>query len=170
MAEYNDDFTVDTEQDSALVKDLRAQLRKAHDRAKAAETERDTFKTQARTATVGDLLKAKGLQAKVAKYVPDTVNDEASLEEWLAGDGDVFAAMKTAPAEESTTPVEQELVEEQGMDPALAELFGKINATEASATPVTAGAEQRLSAGLDALSGKSPAEIAEAFRTGKIPV
>lgn len=83
----DDEDEFDTEEsgtdESALVKDLRKQLRAAN--KKVAELE-DKFSEQAkglRERTVKDVLTAKGVRPGVAKFIPDDVTDEAGVLAWL---------------------------------------------------------------------------------------
>lgn len=87
----NDTLIEDHENDSDLVKNLRAALKKANARTAELETEVGTFKSQTRDNSITAYLKTKNLPEKVAKLIPKDVeaNDEA-LGSWLAEYGDVF--------------------------------------------------------------------------------
>jgi hypothetical protein len=91
---YPDDYTNDGQpQDSQLVKDLRAQIKKANDDLKAA---RDTIDNQGkaiRERTVADVLSTKGVPAKVARLIPSDIEaSEAAVSKWLEDYSDLFQA------------------------------------------------------------------------------
>lgn len=86
--------------ESQLLKDLRKQI-------KDLSQERDTFKTEAqkfkgavRERTLAEVLEAKGVSPKVAKFIPADVEGDEAVSTWLAENGDVFGFSK--PAEDST--------------------------------------------------------------------
>lgn len=82
-----DDFETE---DSHLVKDLRKQLAEAHKRAKLAEEELSQAKSQNRERSVADVLTAKGVNPKVAKFIPADVDGEEAISQWLEENGELF--------------------------------------------------------------------------------
>lgn len=98
-----------------------AALRKAYDKLKKdaqklaaekaeVEKERDSLKGTVRSRSVADLLQAKGVSPKVARFIPSDVEaDEAAVSEWLKDNADVFN-IKTA-----ETPAPQD-VDTQDLD------------------------------------------------------
>lgn len=91
--------TEDFSEDSNLVRDLRKQLKDALASKKQFEDELGSLRGAFREKTVAELLQAKGVNPKVAKFVPPEVEGEESLTDWLSEFGDVFGAT-TAPSEQ----------------------------------------------------------------------
>lgn len=91
MSEFRDDFVIDRDDDSPLMKDLRKQLREALKREAEALKENTLLKTEKRSTTVADVLKAKGANPKVAKFIDESVEPtEAAVTAWLTEWADVF--------------------------------------------------------------------------------
>jgi hypothetical protein len=98
--EYDDedDFT---EESGDVVKQLRKVNRTLEKRLKELETEANTFKVQARQRTVKDVLSAKGINPKVAAFIPQDIDvTEEAVSAWLDEYGDVFG-VKPAETEET---------------------------------------------------------------------
>ena len=121
--DYEDDeeFTTDS---NDLVKQLRKQL-------KAKEKEMSEFKTQfdnlskaQRERAVKDVLEARGVNGKVAKFIPQDLDPtEESLSKWLEDNADVFGFQ----VEDKQTPA---------VDPATANAYKKMNsAVDQGLTP-----------------------------------
>lgn len=85
----------DTEE-SHLVKDLRKQLDAANKRAKTVEEELTGVKSQYRERTVASILSSKGLNPKVAKFIPADVDGEDAVSAWLEDNSDLFTAASPA--------------------------------------------------------------------------
>lgn len=103
--------TEDFEQDTPLVKDLRKQLRDAHAANKKLEGEIDGFRSKFRQQSVTDVLKAKGVNPKIAKLIPEDIEDEDAVVEWLKEYGDVFGATVPEPQQQES-PVDTETKQE----------------------------------------------------------
>ena len=121
--DYEDDeeFTTDS---NDLVKQLRKQL-------KAKEKEMAEFKTQfeslskaQRERAVKDVLEARGVNGKVAKFIPQDLDPtEESLSKWLEDNADVFGFQ----VEDKQQPA---------VDPATANAYKKMNnAVDQGLTP-----------------------------------
>ena len=117
----DDDFT--TESNNDLVKQLRKQL-------KAKEKEMAEFKSQfeslskaQRERAVKDVLESRGVNGKVAKFIPQDLDPtEESLSKWLEDNADVFGFQV-----EDKQPV---------VDPATANAYKKMNnAVDQGLTP-----------------------------------
>ena len=76
--------------DSNLVRDLRKQLKEAQAQSKTLQEELAGLKGAARERTVTEVLKSKGLPEKVAKLIPNDVEGEEAVTEWLQEFGEVF--------------------------------------------------------------------------------
>ena len=99
---YYDDEDDDTTTD--VVAQLRKVNRSLEKRAKELEQELNGLKTQTRQRTVKDVLQAKGLNPKIAAFIPaDIDTSEEAINNWVNEYGDVFGIQ--APTEE--TPVEK---------------------------------------------------------------
>ena len=121
--DYEDDeeFTTDS---NDLVKQLRKQL-------KAKEKEMAEFKTQfeslskaQRERAVKDVLEARGVNGKVAKFIPQDLDPtEESLSKWLEDNADVFG-------------FQVEDKQQSVVDPATANAYKKMNsAVDQGLTP-----------------------------------
>ena len=100
---YDDDEDEDTTTD--VVGQLRKVNRTLEKRAKELEQELAGLKTQTRQRTVKDVLQAKGLNPKIAAFIPQDIEptDEA-LGKWVEDFGDVFGIQtptEEKPAEKS---------------------------------------------------------------------
>lgn len=85
-----DDYGVD---DSHLVKDLRKQLKDAQSRAKQFEEELGQYRSQLRERTVAEVLQAKGVNPKVAKFLPSDVEGDEAIQAWLDENADLFGVI-----------------------------------------------------------------------------
>jgi len=89
--ENHDDLTIDQPDDTGLAKDLRKQLREARKDLVQKDTEIGTLRGEMRAATVDLVLKAKGVNHKVAALIPtDIESTPKAIEDWLAEWAEVF--------------------------------------------------------------------------------
>jgi len=94
--EYDDedDFT---EESGDVVKQLRKVNRTLEKRLKELETESTTLKTQSRQRIVKDVLTQKGINPKVAAFIPqDLDSSEEAITNWINEYGDVFGVNNNA--------------------------------------------------------------------------
>jgi hypothetical protein len=100
---YDDDEDNDTTTD--VVGQLRKVNRTLEKRAKELEQELAGLKTQTRQRTVKDVLQAKGLNPKIAAFIPQDIDTtEEAINNWVNEYGDVFgiqAPTEEKPAEKS---------------------------------------------------------------------
>ncbi len=100
---YDDDEDNDTTTD--VVSQLRKVNRTLEKRAKELEQELAGLKTQTRQRTVKDVLQAKGLNPKIAAFIPQDIDtSEEAINNWVNEYGDVFgiqAPTEEKPAEKS---------------------------------------------------------------------
>ncbi len=99
-------YTYDDEDDDTST-DVVAQLRKVNraleKRAKELEQELSGLKTQTRQRTVKEVLQAKGLNPKIAAFIPQDIDaSEEAINQWVSEYGDVFGA--PVPAQEEARP------------------------------------------------------------------
>jgi hypothetical protein len=99
--EYDDEDDDFTEESGDVVKQLRKVNRTLEKRLKELEQEASTLKTQTRQRTVKDVLSAKGINPKVAAFIPQDIDvSEEAVSKWLEEYGDVFG-VKPADSEET---------------------------------------------------------------------
>jgi HD-GYP domain-containing protein (c-di-GMP phosphodiesterase class II) len=99
----------DDEEDDDTTTDVVGQLRKVNraleKRAKELEQELSGLKTQTRQRTVKDVLQAKGLNPKIAAFIPQDIDSsEEEIIKWVNEYGDVFGIQTSSeekPAEKS---------------------------------------------------------------------
>src|SRR5665648_171826 len=92
MNENHDDLTIDQPDDTGLAKDLRKQLREARKELVQKDTEIGTLRDEKRASTVTDVLKNKGVNAKVAALIPkDIESTPEAVEKWLTEWAEVFS-------------------------------------------------------------------------------
>ncbi len=100
---YDDDEDNDTTTD--VVSQLRKVNRTLEKRAKELEQELAGLKTQTRQRTVKDVLQAKGLNPKIAAFIPQDIDtSEEAINNWVNEYGDVFGIQtqtEEKPAEKS---------------------------------------------------------------------
>lgn len=104
MSQYDDDdfddFGNDPNANTPLVKNLRKQLNNATKAAKDLEERAVKAEKQVRARTVADVLKEKGANPGLARYVLADVEDPTaeSVNSWLTTNGDLFGYKPPAPA------------------------------------------------------------------------
>lgn len=91
-------------EDSHLVKDLRRQLKEAKQEASQFEAQLSEIRSEFRERTVVDVLKDKGVNPKVAKFIPSDVEGDEAISSWLEENADLFGG--SAPVESSGVPEE----------------------------------------------------------------
>ncbi len=97
--EYDDEDDV---QDTGITQ-LRKVNRALEKRAKELEQELASLKTQTRQRTVKEVLQAKGLNPKIAAFIPQDIDaSEEAINQWVSEYGDVFGA--PVPAQEEARP------------------------------------------------------------------
>jgi len=102
--EYDDEDDFNEVESGDVVKQLRKVNRTLEKRLKELEVEATTLKTQTRSRVVKDVLTQKGINPKVAAFIPQDLDpSEEAITNWLTEYGDVFGATQNAeaPKEES---------------------------------------------------------------------
>lgn len=106
----DDDFDFEDESEQPrkaegndLVRQLRRAQRAAEKKAKELESELSTLRSAQRENVIKSVLESKGLNPKVAKFIPaDVETTEESINQWISEYGDVFGL---APQQnQSTSP------------------------------------------------------------------
>ena len=91
--EYDDE---DDDTTTDVVGQLRKVNRALEKRAKELEAELSGLRTQTRQRTVKDVLQAKGLNPKIAVFIPqDIETSEEAITNWVNEYGDVFGIQST---------------------------------------------------------------------------
>lgn len=129
MAEYDDDFDFDTEDDGGnLVKQLRKQLKEMSAALKERDELLEEYFTATREEQIAESLSEMGLSAKIAKFVPDDVEDEDELIHWLSEYGDAFGVQAKDTSSTEGSDLDSEVIqaaermsaiEEGGVDPTI---------------------------------------------------
>ena len=138
--EYDDEDDDFTEESGDVVKQLRKVNRTLEKRLKELEQEATTLKTQTRQRTVKDVLSAKGINPKVAAFIPQDIDTtEEAVSAWLAEYGDVFGVQQSpeeTQAKETATDAQRRIqnVMQTGTPPGVDEdaLAKILNATSAA--------------------------------------
>jgi predicted RNase H-like nuclease (RuvC/YqgF family) len=93
---YDDDDIDEDFEPQDVVKQLRKVNRTLEKRLKELEEEATTLKTQTRQRTVKDVLTSKGINPKVATFIPQDIEmTEEAVTNWLNEHGDVFGVVQT---------------------------------------------------------------------------
>ena len=120
----DDDFFDEDNEPQDVVKQLRKVNRTLEKRLKEIEAEATTLKNQTRQRTVKDVLTAKGINPKVAAFIPQDIEiSEEAVTNWLNEYGDVFGVQQ-----------ESEKGESQAQNPAL-QAQKRINEVVSTGTP-----------------------------------
>ena len=94
--EYDDEDDDFGNEPQDVVKQLRKVNRTLEKRLKELEVEASTLKTQTRQRTVKDVLSAKGINPKVAAFIPQDIDTtEEAVSAWLNEYGDVFGVQQS---------------------------------------------------------------------------
>ena len=101
--EYDDEFDDFGDEGTDVVKQLRKVNRTLEKRAKELEQELKGLQTQTRHRTVKDVLQAKGINPKIAAFIPQDIDtSEEAINGWLNEYGDVFGSTQNANSEQAS--------------------------------------------------------------------
>ena len=101
--EYDDEFDDFGDEGTDVVKQLRKVNRTLEKRAKELEQELKGLQTQTRQRTVKDVLQAKGINPKIAAFIPQDIDtSEDAINGWLNEYGDVFGVNSNANSEQAS--------------------------------------------------------------------
>jgi predicted RNase H-like nuclease (RuvC/YqgF family) len=102
---YDDDDLDEDFEPQDVVKQLRRVNKTLEKRLKELEVEATTLKNQTRQRTVKDVLTSKGINPKVAAFIPQDLDaSEEAVNNWLNEYGDVFGVNQDAKEGESQAP------------------------------------------------------------------
>jgi len=142
----DDDFT--TESNNDLVKQLRKAAKQKDKELAELRSQFETLNKQSRERAIKDVLEARGVNGKVAKFIPQDLDPtEESLSKWLEDNADVFGFQ----VQDKSQPA---------VDPAQAAAYKKMNqAVDQGLTPDSADDIMRK-----LLSANSREELDEVIR------
>jgi hypothetical protein len=123
--DYEDDDDDNTQVESNdLVKQLRKAAKQKDKELAELKSQFESLNKQSRERSIKDVLEARGVNGKVAKFIPQDLDPtEESLSKWLEDNADVFGFQ----VEDKQTPV---------VDPATANAYKKMNnAVDQGLTP-----------------------------------
>lgn len=101
--EYDDEFDDFGDEGTDVVKQLRKVNRTLEKRAKELEQELKGLQSQTRQRTVKDVLQAKGVNPKIAAFIPQDIDtSEEAINGWLSEYGDVFGVTQNANSEQAS--------------------------------------------------------------------
>ena len=99
----DDDNEFEEQSPSDLLKDLRRQLKEQAKALKALTDENQGLKASTRERSVKDVLSEKGINPKVAQFIPADIDTPDAVSKWLEDNGDVFG-FTPAPADAGQQP------------------------------------------------------------------
>lgn len=123
-----DDDDFESEESNPL-RALRKENRSKDKQIKELQEQLSALSKAQRERSLADVLSARGLNDKIAKFIPETVTSEEDVASWLEEFGDVFGA----------TPAQPEVNDE--VDPRL-ETLQKIATTQATGQAPQGGPDQ----------------------------
>ena len=85
----NDIFEDEDTIDGDLPKKLRAKIKELSSRLGELEQENNSLKTEKRSQTLTETLQTRGLNPKIAKFIPDDLDDDG-ITSWIEENAEVF--------------------------------------------------------------------------------
>ena len=95
--EYDDEDTTTDDGPS----NLRKALKKAEKEKKELAAQLDDIQNQLRSQSVKSVLESKGVNAKIAKFIPSDVSTPEQVDAWLTENADIFGFSKSAESAEA---------------------------------------------------------------------
>jgi len=135
--DYDDDDDYGTEDSGPA--NLRKALKKAEKEAKAMRDELDSLRAQSRQRNVKDVLETKGVNPKIAAFIPADVDAPEKIAAWLDEYADVFGFQ--APAQSDQQELSEGAVTQRRMD----------ESTQSASTP---GREEDMISRLTSVNSK----------------
>ena len=126
MAQYDEDefdFDTDSGDGSDLVKQLRKQVQELSSALKERDEQLEYFETVSREQDIAEILTEYGVNPRIANFVPDDIEDEDQLVDWLGANAEVFGIEVVEDEGISVDPESVQAaelmsaVEEGGIDP-----------------------------------------------------
>lgn len=129
------DLYDDQDDDSRLVKDLRKQLRDAQKQNETLAAQVSELQGSVRVRTVEEALASKGVDKRIAKFIPADVDDVAA---WLDENGDLFGIQKSDGDSADSGPA--------GLSPEDAEAARRLQAASSGGVALADRQKQQLEA------------------------
>lgn len=95
--EWDDDFDADERGNDNPIQALRKIERQQKQQIKELTEQLEAMRSQVRERSVKDVLASKGLNEKIAKFIPKEMTSPEDIEAWVSENAEVFGA--PAPAE-----------------------------------------------------------------------
>lgn len=116
---YDDEFNEDDEFDSGAMKQVRDALKKANKKNEELQSQLDELLNKQRESTFADILKAKGVSPKAARFLKaDGVDaDEDAVNKWLADNADLFPVKSESKGDDKEPEGEKEEQQEAKPEP-----------------------------------------------------
>lgn len=148
----DDDFEAENNNGPA---ELRRALKRAEKERKELEKQLNEIRAAQREQSVKSVLESKGVNAKIAKFIPSDVSTPDQVEAWITEYSDVFNIQTAETPQEESTP-DPRVMEMARMNNAVRGAKQEISTPEDLARAV-ANATSR--AELDALTGNAPSRF-----------
>lgn len=117
---YEDDDDLDLDdldQSDAGIRNLRKADRAKSKRIKELETELDSLRKFQRDSVVSSVLKEKGINPNIAKFIPaDIATEQEAINNWLAENGELFSGYQPQKQDTNTSINPEELALMREMD------------------------------------------------------
>ena len=147
----DDDFEATNEEGPA---NLRKALKRAEKERKELEKQLNEIRSAQREQSVKSVLESKGVNAKIAKFIPSDVATSDQVEAWLAEYADVFGTVqKPEPQEEEVDPRALEMARLNGALSGAQQAPAKIEDQLKKLQAIQSKAE------LDELTGNAPSRF-----------
>jgi hypothetical protein len=131
--DWDDDLDFEDDGSQGDIPDLRKAHRALKRQYKELQEQFQQVQKQSRERSVKDVLSAKGLNEKIAAFIPDNVTSPEDVAAWIDEYGDVFGAAPAQPTRDDPA--------DTGHDPSLDGL-GRIASSQQSGAPFTGDPDQ----------------------------
>lgn len=101
--DYDDEFNGDARgsKDNDVLRALRKENRAKEKQIKELSERLSGLAQQARERSVKDVLTAKGLSPKIAKFIPEDMTSEEEVSSWVEENAEIFGGIPAAAGEET---------------------------------------------------------------------
>lgn len=109
--DFEDDDDYEFDDGTKLVKQLRRELTRTKKALKERDGELSSLKSESRKRAVRDVLSDKGLNPKIAAFIPADIDpDEQAISAWIDEYGDVFGMVQVAPSQGQVSAVDADTI------------------------------------------------------------
>jgi hypothetical protein len=134
--DYDEDDDFDTEEESGPA-NLRKALKKAERESKQLRDELNSLRSESRSRTVKDVLETKGVNPKIAAFIPADADTPEKVALWLDEYSDVFGYQTNGQSDDIVAPESARRIQEStstatgaGRDEDLASRLASTNSKE----------------------------------------